>query len=237
MRFSFSDEQEEFRRVVRRFLDDKSPPTEVRRLMETERGYDEAVWSQLSSELGLPAVHIPEEYGGQGFTFAELAIALEEMGRALLCAPYFASVALGANAILNAATEPQKKELLPGIASGETVATLALSEPSGRWDSAGIETTATPDGGAFRLDGVKTYVLDGHTADRIVTVARSPGSSGNDGLSFFCVAGDAPGLERRLLNTVDATRKQARLAFSGVRAELLGELGAGWPALSNSTTP
>ncbi len=138
MRFGFSDEQEELRRVVRRFLEDKSPPAEVRRLMETPEGYDRAVWEQLAQELGLPAVHIPEEYGGQGFSLAELGIVLEEMGRARLCAPYFASIALAANAILNAATETRKKELLPGIASGETVATLALSEPSGRWDAAGV---------------------------------------------------------------------------------------------------
>jgi alkylation response protein AidB-like acyl-CoA dehydrogenase len=89
MKFSFSDEQEEFRVFLRRFMEDKSPTTEVRRLMETDEGYDEAVWKQLSTDLGLPAVHVPEEYGGQGFGIGELAIVLEEMGRALLCAPYF----------------------------------------------------------------------------------------------------------------------------------------------------
>ena len=234
MRFSFSDEQEELRRTVRRFLEEKSPVAEVRRLMETSDGYDRAVWKQLSEELGLPAVHIPKEYGGQGFTFAELGIVLEEMGRSLLCAPYFASVALAANAILNAATETRKKDLLPAIASGETIATLAFAEPSGRWDAAGVELTATRAGRTFRLDGAKTYVLDGHTADLIAVVARSPGSSGNDGISFFTVSGEASGLERRALATVDATRKQARLEFSGVRAELLGELDAGAPALSKT---
>ncbi len=97
MQFSFSEEQEELRRVVRGFLEDTSPSAEVRRLMETPEGYDPKVWTQLSEDLGLPAVHIPEEYGGQGFTFVELGIVLEEMGRALLCAPYFASIALAAN--------------------------------------------------------------------------------------------------------------------------------------------
>ena len=94
MKFSFSDEQEEFRVFLRRFLEDKSPTTEVRRIMETDEGYDEAVWKQLSTDLGLPAVHVPEEYGGQGFGFEELGIVLEEMGRALLCAPYFSSAVL-----------------------------------------------------------------------------------------------------------------------------------------------
>ncbi len=234
MRFSFSEEQEEMRRVVRGFLEDTSPSAEVRRLMETPEGCDPNVWKQLSEDLGLPAVHIPEEYGGQGFTFVELGIVLEEMGRALLCAPYFASIALAANAILNAATETRKKELLPGIALGETIATLAFTEPNGRWDSAGVACTATPANGAFQLDGVKSFVLDGHTADLIVVVARTPGSSGDDGLSFFTVPGDAHGLERRALSTVDTTRKQAQLEFSGVRADLLGELGAGGPALART---
>jgi alkylation response protein AidB-like acyl-CoA dehydrogenase len=232
--FSFSDEQDEFRSVIRRFLEDRSPPTEVRRLMETPEGCDPAVWRQLSEELGLPAVHIPEEYGGQGFSFVELGIALEETGRALLCAPYFASTALAANAILCAATETRKKELLPGLASGETIATLAVNEPAGRWDAASISTTARPENGGFALDGVKTYVLDGCTADLIVVVARSPGSQDEDGLSFFTVPGDASGLERRALRTLDTTRKQAELRFSGVRAELLGELDAGAPALTRT---
>ncbi len=234
MRFSFSDEQEEFRRVVRRFLEDRSPPAEVRRLMETPEGHAPEVWAQLSGELGLPAVHVPEQYGGQGFGFGELAIVLEEMGRALLCAPYFASVALATSAILNAASEQKKKELLPALASGETIATLAWCEPEGRWDAAGVALTATRGNGAFRLDGVKSYVLDGHTADLIVVVARSPGSSGEDGLSFFTVAGDAAGLVRRPLQTLDATRKQARLEFRDVRAEPLGEIDAGAPALART---
>jgi alkylation response protein AidB-like acyl-CoA dehydrogenase len=234
VRFSFSDEQEELRQTVRRFLEDRSPPGEVRRLMETPEGCDRDVWRQLCGELGLAAVHIPEEYGGQGFSFAELGIVLEEAGRALLCAPYFASIALAANSILNAATETRKKELLPSLASGETIATLALAEPDGRWDAAGVALTAAPADGAFRLDGTKSFVLDGHTADLIVVAARQPGSSGEDGLSFFTVPGDAGGLERRLLSTVDATRKQARLEFRGVRAEPLGELGAGAPALART---
>ena len=87
MRFAFSEEQEELRRVVRRFLEEKSPISEARRLMATDAGYEPATWRQLARELGLAAVHIPEAYGGQGLTFVDLAIVCEEMGRALLCAP------------------------------------------------------------------------------------------------------------------------------------------------------
>jgi alkylation response protein AidB-like acyl-CoA dehydrogenase len=148
------------------------------------------------------------------------------MGRALLCAPYFASTVLAATAIVNAGTEPQKRELLPSIADGGCIATLAFTEPNGRWDATGVETTATPIGGRFRLDGVKSFVLDGHSADLIVVLARRPGSVGDDGLSFFTVPGDAAGLTRRPLKVLDPTRKQARLEFGTVEASLLGEEGA-----------
>jgi len=233
--FAFSEEQEELRRSVRRFLEDKSPSTEVRRLMETTEGYDPKVWSQMGNELGLQSLHIPEAYGGQGYSFVELVVVLEEMGRALLCAPYFASVCLAANAILNAGTEEQKQALLPGIASGETIATLAFTEPSGKWDASGITMESTPDGsGGYRLSGTKMFVLDGHTAGLIVVAARSAGSGGTEGISFFTVDGSAPGLTRTALPTMDQTRKQAKLEFSNVAATLLGEEGAGWAALSKT---
>lgn len=226
MQFSFTSEQEEFRSVLRRFLEEKSPPIVVRRLMETETGWDRDAWTDINLQLGLSAIHIPEAYGGQGFSFVELGIVLEEMGRALLCAPYFASTVLAATTILNAGTEAQKRDLLPPIAAGETIATLAFTEPDGRWDPGGVAMTATRDGGAYRLDGVKSFVLDGHSADRIVVLARRAGSSGEDGLSFFTVRGDAKGLSRRALKVLDPTRKQARLEFRAVPAELLGEEGA-----------
>ena len=225
MKFSFSNEQEQFRTMLRRFLTEKSPTTEIRRLMATDEGWERETWRKLNSDLGLSAVHIPEAYGGQGFGFIELAIVLEEMGRALLCGPYFSSVVLAANAILNAGTEDQKQALLPGIAAGETVAALAFTEENGRWDSSGVTVTAKAEGDGYRLDGVKSFVLDGHTADVIVVLARKPGTSGDEGLSFFTVRGDAKGLGRRLLKSVDATRKLAMLKFDGVRADLLGEAG------------
>ncbi len=226
MKFSFTNEQEQFRTMLRRFLTEKSPASEIRRLMATDEGWERDTWKRLNSDLGLSAVHIPEAYGGQGFGFVELAIVMEETGRALLCGPYFSSVVLAANAILNAGTEEQKQELLPGIAAGETVAALAFTEDNGLWDSSGVTLTAEPSGGGYLLNGVKSFVLDGHTADLIVVLGRKPGTSGDEGLSFFSVRGGAKGLDRRLLKTVDATRKLARLTFNGVRAELLGEAGA-----------
>ncbi len=225
MKFSFTDEQQEFRSVLRRFLEDKSPTTEVRRLMETEEGCDAEVWQQLSKELGLTAIHIPESYGGQGFGIGELAIAVEEMGRALLCAPYFASTVMAATAILKSGSEDQKQHLLPDIAAGETIATLAIAEESGVWSPGGVAMTAKQAGGGYRINGVKSFVLDGHTADLAVVVARREGSSGDDGLSFFTVACGAAGFERTSLESMDPTRKLARLSFEDVEASLLGEEG------------
>ena len=219
MQFSFTDEQDEFRIVLRRFLADRSPTTEVRRLMATEQGWDPGGWRKLNQQMGLTALAIPEEYGGQGFGAVEQAILCEEMGRALLCAPYFAT-SLATAAILDAGSEDQKRDLLPAIAAGETVATLAWVEDNGRWDGAGTTLIASEKNGALVLDGHKSFVIDGHSADLIVVLAQD-----KDGLSLFTVAGDAAGLERRALQTVDQTRKQARLTFKSVAATPLGARG------------
>jgi len=234
MNFAFSEEQEQLREAVRKFMEAKSPSSEVRRLMETTEGYDEAVWKQMAQELGLQSLHLPEAHGGQGFTFVELGIVLEEMGRVLLCAPYYSTVVLAADAIMNAATDAQQGELLPGIASGETIAALAFTEPNGRWDASGITMEASGKGDSYQLSGTKMFVIDGHTANTIITVARLAGTSGEDGISFFAVDGDASGLTRTPLATMDQTRKQARLDFSDVAARPLGEPGAGWAALSKT---
>ena len=225
MRFSFTPEQDEFRTSLRRALEARSPAKEVRRLMATEQGFDREGWKRLNQEMGLTAVHIPEAYGGGGFGYGEVGIVLEEMGRSLLCAPYFSTAVLATAAILNAGTKAQKKALLPGIASGDVTATLAFAEDSGLNDAASVGTTATRSDGGYKLDGIKSFVLDGHTADLIVVLARKPGSKGARGLSFFTVDGKAAGLERRLLKTMDETRKLARLTFNGVEASLLGGEG------------
>jgi alkylation response protein AidB-like acyl-CoA dehydrogenase len=193
--------------------------------METDIGYDVDVWRQMSQDLGLTAIHIPETYGGQGFGVSELAIATEEMGRALLCAPYFASTVMGATAIMKAGLEDQKQTLLPSIAAGEVIATLAFTEAHGRWEAEAIAMTASQEDGKYVLNGTKSFVLDGHSAGLVVVVARRPGSSGTDGLSFFTVAGDAAGLERVSLKSADPTRKLAKLTFANVEATLLGEAG------------
>src|SRR5580704_19755907 len=186
MNFAFSDEQEELRTAVRRFLAEKSPETEVRRLMDTEDGYDPAVWSQMADQLGLQSLTIPEEFGGAGFSYVELVVVLEEMGANLLCAPFFSTVALATNALLTSDDESAEEYLLPGIAAGETVATLAFTEDSGRWDPEGITLAASPTADGWALNGHKSFVLDGHTAGLVLVVGRTPA-----GLSLFGVKGDA----------------------------------------------
>jgi alkylation response protein AidB-like acyl-CoA dehydrogenase len=146
MNFAFTEEQDELRKTVRGFLEAKSPEEAVREQMETEAGYDQAVWSQMAEQMGLQGLHIPEEYGGSGYSYVELGIVLEEMGRSLLAAPFFSSVVLAANTLIHSGDEAAKKEHLPGIASGETIATIATTEPSGKWDESGITMEATGSG-------------------------------------------------------------------------------------------
>ena len=232
--FAFTDEQEQFRSALRRFLNDKSPTTEVRRLMATPEGYNPAVWRQLSDELAVPGIQIPEQYGGAGFGMVELCIVTEELGRALFCGPYFSTSVLAANAILNAGTDAQKASLLPDIASGARLATLAVTELSGNWDPAGIEVVATPDAGGYRLDGVKSYVVDGHIADLLIVAARLPKTVGREGLGLFTLSAKDSGVERRLLESMDPTRKLARIDFRGARSELLGNLDEGAKALTRT---
>ncbi len=234
MRFNFTDEQEQFRATIRRFLRDHSPPGEVRSQMATSAGFDRAVWRRACDELGLTGLQVPLCYGGQGYTFVELGIALEEMGRALFCAPYFASAVLATQAILNGATETEKIELLPPIASGERIATLAWVETNGRWDAGGTALTATKTGESHLLEGTKRFVLDGHTADLIIVAAREPGTTGELGLSLFAVEAPCAGLERRLLETIDTTRKLAELVFHQVPARQLGVPGAGAATLART---
>ncbi|MFF0156519.1 acyl-CoA dehydrogenase family protein [Streptomyces sp. NPDC005263] len=227
MDFAFSAEQEELRRTVRAFLADTSPETEVRRLMETPEGFDRALWRRMGTELGLQGLAVPEEYGGAGCGPVEMGVVLEETGRALLCAPFLSSAVLATTTLLRSADEDARKRLLPGLASGELVATLALTEDSARWDAAGVGLTARESNGSWLLTGHKTFVLDGAGADVVLTVART-----DDGTGVFWVDGDAAGLSREPLPTMDPTRRQARLDYQDVPATRLRTRGSGWELVS-----
>jgi alkylation response protein AidB-like acyl-CoA dehydrogenase len=227
MNFAFTEEQDELRSTIRAFMEAKSSEEAVREQMETENGFDADVWSQMAEQMGLQGLHIPEEFGGSGFSYVELGIVLEEMGRALLCAPFFSSVVLAANTLLQSSDDAAKAAHLPGIAAGSTIATLAFTEPNGKWDESGITMQASGSGSDVTLSGTKSFVIDGHIADLIIVAARS-----SAGVSLYTVAGDAAGLTRTALSTMDQTRRQARLDFDNTPATLLGTDGKGWDVLA-----
>jgi alkylation response protein AidB-like acyl-CoA dehydrogenase len=237
MEFSFSEDQDELRRAARRFLEVASSEERVRAAMDTEQGYDSATWEQLSEELAWTALTIPEEYGGLGMSYLDLHPLMEEMGRALLCSPFFSTVCLGANALLLGGTESQKERYLPGIAAGETTATLAYGEKNNQMSAEGVEATYSRSAAGYILRGAKSYVVDGHTADLLVVAARTEDSKGSEGVSLFLVPGDAEGLKRSWLPTMDQTRRLASLDLGDVvvaHDALLGEEGRGWPLVERT---
>jgi alkylation response protein AidB-like acyl-CoA dehydrogenase len=221
VRFVFSEEQHALREAVRRFLRQHSSEQDVRRLMETANGYDGAVWKQMAGQLGLQSLTIPEKFGGAGFTYTDLMIVFEEMGAALLCAPFFSTVALAANVVLFSEDTAAQEELLPSIAGGDTIATLAYLEDEGSWSPSDIAMPASLRDGRWTLRGTKSFVLDGLTASLILVVARS-----DDGLGLFAVDAGAAGLTRTPLTTLDRTRKQARLEFADTPARRIGAPGS-----------
>ena len=232
---SSAAELAELRGSVRDFLAAKSGEQAVRAAIETQRGYDEDLWRQMATELSLTSLALPEEYGGDGFGFTELQVVLEELGRALTPGPFLASVVLAAGAILATGDEVAAKAYLPGIASGQTTATLAVAESSGLWSFGQLTTTARPartdagtgdGGGNWLLTGVKQFVPHGPTADLLIVAAHTQA-----GPAFFAVRADAPGLTRTARKTLDLTRPMATIAFSDTAATLIGTAGAAGPAL------
>lgn len=230
MEFSFSQEQKELRRSARRFLEVASSEKRVRAAMETERGYDSETWKQLSQELAWTALIIPERYGGLGMSHLDLHPLMEEMGRALLCAPFFSTICLAANALLVGGSESQKERHLPNIAAGEMTATLAYADESDRAHPERIQATYSRTQAGYILHGHRSHVLDGHTADLLIVSARAHESTGDAGLGLFLVPGDAHGLRRTWLPTMDQTRRLASVELDGVAVPAdcrLGDEGQG----------
>jgi alkylation response protein AidB-like acyl-CoA dehydrogenase len=209
-------EHELLRQSVRDFAANTSPEAEVRRLMASPHGFDREVWSVMAGQLGLQGMAIPEGYGGAGFGWAELAVVFEEFGRTLLCAPYFATVALAVPALLGSDDEDAKQRYLPAIASGELVATVALRA------TAGDDVTARYTTGGYELYGRRSHVIDGCTAGLLLVPALGP-----EGPGIFAVEGGAPGLARETLPTLDETRKQAEVVFDGCPVRPLEPAGGG----------
>jgi alkylation response protein AidB-like acyl-CoA dehydrogenase len=235
MDFGFSQEQEMLRATARKFFENECTSTFVRARMEEPAGVTGDFWTKLAEQGWLGLVY-PEEYGGAGLGFVDLVVLMEEMGRVVMPGPFFATTVLGGLTILEAGSAAQKKEWLTPIAAGEAKATLAWTEPNVRWDAAGVTTTARAAGGDFMLSGTKLFVPDAHLADVLVVAARtSEGPRPEDGVSLFLVPKGTPGLETKLLPTMDQTRKLCEVSLRDARvpgSALLGGWDAGWPALA-----
>ncbi len=235
MDISFNEDQIEIRNQARRFLENECSIEYVREMFEDEKGFTDAVWAKMT-EMGWMGMHIPEEYDGIGLGLTDLCIVLEEMGRALTPGPYFSTVVLAAEAIINAGNEEQKKSYLPRISMGEIRGTLALMEPDAGPDPTYIRMEARAEGDGYILNGTKLFVFDAHTADFMVCAART--EAGNDpaqGLTLFLVDTGAEGVAITPLVTMDRTRKQCEVKFNGVKVsqeDVLGEVNKGWKPLS-----
>ena len=213
VQFIFTDEQDQLRDTLRRFLDDRSSSAEIRQLMETELGYDKQTWQSLCHELGMGGIHVPETHGGVGLSYVELGIALEEMGKKLLCSPFLSSSVFSCNAIMLCGTYEQQTELLPALSQGIKTATVAFTEHNGRWDTQAVQTTF--DKGV--INGTKHFVIDGSSAEQIITIAQT-----KTGLGFFLVDRASDGLTCTISETLDQTRKQSTVDFKNCPAIQLG---------------
>jgi alkylation response protein AidB-like acyl-CoA dehydrogenase len=235
MDFAFSEEQEMLRSSARDFLSKEVPSSYVRRMMETADAWDESLWKKLA-EVGWTGLGIPEAYGGVG-TFLDLIVVLEEAGRALLPGPFFSTMGLAVPAVLEAGSDGQKETVLGRIAAGDARATLAFSEPAGRWDAEGVQLLGAErrrDG--WRLDGIKLFVPDAGVADYMVVAARTR-PAGEEGISLFLLEGRPAGLSVKQLETMDMTRRWYEVRFEGVELPsdaLLGTADQGWPPLKRA---
>jgi len=235
MDFGFSEEQEMLRASARRFLAAECATTLVRRMMADATAHDPALWRKLAG-LGWTGLAIPEEQGGQGGSFLDLVVVLEEMGRALLPGPFFASALGGTMPLVEGGSPAQQAAFLPRIARGELVASLAIAEADGRFDAGGVQLRARPDAtrsGGLVLGGEKHFVPDAHVADLLIVAARS-GGDGERGVTLCLVDPRGAGVTVRALRTADMTRRVCRVALADVHVapdRILGPAGEAWPIL------
>ena len=223
--------QQMLKTSAQEFLSRECPSTLVREMEEDERGYPDELWRQMSS-LGWAGVPFPEQYGGTGGDFLDLAVLLEEMGRALAPSPYFSSVVLGGLTVLDAGNDAQKEDLLSRVTDGSGLMTMAITEASATYEPWGVETTAITDGNGFALNGTKLFVPDAHVADVIIVAARTnQDAAADEGITLFLVPARMEGLEISPLRIIGSER-QYEVSLNNVRlpgSAVLGEVNEGWP--------
>ncbi len=221
--FNRNEEQAMLVDSARGFLSDKLPLSRVREIMESESGFDQAVWEETAAQ-GWQAMHIPAEYGGAGFSLGETFLLMEEMGRSLTPLPFLGSAVLATSAILEAGNEAQKAAILPGLAEGSRRAALAVLESSGTWSPAAIHASASADGDDWIVNAEKPYVIDGQAADLFVVAAKHDGD-----VSLFVVPKDQAEVTSQV--SLDSTRRIALVTFKSARVSadaVLGAPGSGW---------
>jgi alkylation response protein AidB-like acyl-CoA dehydrogenase len=237
MDFGFSPEQELLRTNARLFLEKECPSRALRRAIDDPSGNIPGLWQKIA-DLGWAGLLIPEEFGGLGLTTSELVVVLEEMGRVLLPGPYFPTVVLGGVPLMLGATATQQRQFLPRVASGAMRLTLALTEPSARWDAAGVATRAHAIGDGYDLVGTKLYVPEASVADHLLVAARTQeGLSPAEGVSLFIVDRLATGVCCTPLPTMDLTRRWFEVTFDHVQLTqdaLVGPLHGGWPIIAQA---
>ncbi|MFT5033494.1 MAG: alkylation response protein AidB-like acyl-CoA dehydrogenase, partial [Bacteroidia bacterium] len=234
MDFVFTEEQQMIRDTAQSFLAEVSSSEAVRKAMAADLGFDPALWQRICTEMYWQAIHIPEAQGGMGLGYVELVAMMEQMGRTLLCAPFYSTVCLGVNTLMLGASEAQKADLLGRICDGSLTATMAYAGANGGRDASSVTANYRKDGEGFVLNGECAFVVDGVSADLVIIAARTDGSSGAEGISLFAVNADAAGLTRENLPVLDQTRRLAKLTLYELTVAadaLLGEEGQAWPVL------
>jgi len=230
MDLSFSEEQEMLWKSARDFLADKCEKTLVREMEEDERGYVPELWQEMA-DLGWVGLPFPEKYGGGGFTFLDLVVLLEEMGRACLPGPFVSTVVLGGMPVAEFGTEEQKQDILPKVCAGKAIMTLALTEPSARYEAASVQVKAVAEGDGYVIDGTKLFVNDANVADYMIVVARTAEKANpEEGITLFIVDAKSPGISTFVLRTI-AGDKQCEVSFDKVKVpkvNVLGEVDQGW---------
>lgn len=236
MDLGLSEEQEMLKTSARDFLQKECPKKLVKQLDESDEGYSPELWQRIAG-LGWLGLMFPDKYGGSGGSFLDLVVLLEEMGYNILPGPFFSTVVLGGPTILAAGNKEQKSELLPGIASGEIILTLALTEPSVGYDASSVKTTAVAHNSEYVINGIKLFVPDANVADLLLCVARTKEAENpEDGITIFLVDAKSPGVECTLLKTL-ARDKQCEVLFNNAsvpKENILGELDQGWPVVQDA---
>jgi alkylation response protein AidB-like acyl-CoA dehydrogenase len=230
MNYDFTEEQEMLKKAARDFLVAKCPKSYVKQMETDEKGFAPELWQEMAG-LGWLGLVLPEKYGGSAMKFLDLAVLIEEMGRACLPGPFFSNIVLSAMILLESATEAQKEKLLPGIAAGKTIVTLALNERDARYDARTINLRATTGKEGFLLNGAKMFVPDAHVADYYLVVARTRNTVNPErGITMFIVDAKSTGISCTALKTISGD-KQFAVAFKNVKvpeANVLGRVGRGW---------